>query len=459
MSLHIVILAAGRSTRMLSCKPKVMHFLAGKPMLARVIETALQLQPEAIHVVYNPDHQDIKQAFPQLPLNWVPQEQQLGTGHAVMQALPSLPLTSHVLILPGDVPLIQVSTLETLLKTSIFQSQPVLGLLLATLDNPNGLGRVLRDANNKIYAIIEDKDATLEQKNIKEIYTGICLAATKDLLRWLPALHKKNTQNEYYLTDIVQCAAQEHYFIGCSNPASLWEIKGVNNRLQLNQLEREWQILIARQLLLSGVSIADCNRFDVRGELRCAQDVFIDINSIFSGIVTIGAGTRIGPNCILNNVTIGENCEIFANSILDGCQIAHNCQIGPFARLRPNTILNTNCKIGNFVETKNATFATGCKANHLSYLGDVEIGKYVNIGAGTITCNYDGVNKFKTIIKEGAFIGSDTQLIAPVTIGEYATIGAGSTISKDAPPGKLTITERKQKIIVGWERPDKQEKL
>ncbi|SFL63010.1 bifunctional UDP-N-acetylglucosamine diphosphorylase/glucosamine-1-phosphate N-acetyltransferase GlmU [Legionella jamestowniensis] len=459
MSLQIVILAAGQGKRMLSKTPKVLHPLAGKPMLTRVVETAQQLNPDAIHVIYGNGGQKIKNALPDLAVNWVFQEEQLGTGHAVMQALPHIPPSAQVLVLSADVPLIRAKTLKALIDCNQSQvGEPLpLSLLLATVENPTGLGRIVRDEKGQIRAIVEERDATIEQKQIKEIYSGICCAQANDLVRWLPTLGNNNAQGEYYLTEIIALAVKENLPITSMQALDTVEIQGVNDRLQLHQLERVWQQNVAKQLLLSGVTIADANRIDVRGELHCGEDVFIDINTLFTGNVTVGNGCRIGPNCVLNNVHLGDNCEILANSVLDNCVIGSHCHIGPFARLRPGTTMANDCKIGNFVETKNASFAQGSKASHLTYLGDVEIGKAVNIGAGTITCNYDGANKHKTVIEEGAFIGSDTQLVAPVTVGAYATIGAGSTIRKDAPPGELTLTETRQRTIMGWKRPVKKD--
>ncbi|ASQ47373.1 Bifunctional protein GlmU [Legionella clemsonensis] len=444
---------------MLSKTPKVLHQLAGKPMLTRVVETAQQLHPDAIHVIYGNGGQKIKNALPDLNVNWVLQEEQLGTGHAVMQALPHIPSSSQILVLSADVPLIRAQTLKALIdckKDQVGQLSP-LSLLLAAVDNPTGLGRIVRDDQGQIRAIVEERDATVEQKQIKEIYSGICCAQASDLARWLPALGNSNAQGEYYLTEIIALAVKENLPITSMQALDNLEIQGVNDRLQLHQLERVWQQNFAKQLLLSGVSIADANRIDVRGELHCGEDVFIDVNTVFTGKVVLGNGCLIGPNCVLNNVQLGDNCEILPNSVLDNCSIGSNCHIGPFARLRPGTTMANDCKVGNFVETKNTHFAAGSKASHLSYLGDAEIGKEVNIGAGTITCNYDGANKHKTVIEEGAFIGSDTQLVAPVTVGAYATIGAGSTIRKNVPPGELTLTETRQKTIMGWKRPVKKE--
>ncbi|KTC88095.1 bifunctional UDP-N-acetylglucosamine diphosphorylase/glucosamine-1-phosphate N-acetyltransferase GlmU [Legionella drozanskii] len=460
MSLQIVILAAGQGKRMYSTLPKVLHPLAGKPMLQRVIETAEQLNPDAIHVIYGHSGEEIKSALAKLSVNWILQAEQLGTGHAVKQALSHIPDKSQVLVLSGDVPLIQAETLRALISSgqSTKRKSATLSLLVASVDNPTGLGRILRDAAGEIQDIVEEKDATTEQKQIKEIYSGICCASASDLARWLPNLTTHNAQNEYYLTDIIEMAVAEGLPIASMEATNTIEIQGVNNCLQLQQLERAWQKRVAEQLMLSGVTLADASRFDVRGELICGKDVFIDINGIFNGNVTLGKGCRIGPNCVLTNVTLGENCEILANSVLEGCFIADNCHVGPFARLRPGTKLAADCKIGNFVETKNAVFDEGSKASHLSYLGDVTLGKKVNIGAGTITCNYDGANKYQTIIEDGVFVGSDTQLVAPVTIGARATIGAGSTIRKDVPADELTLTMSKQKTVFGWKRPVKKEK-
>lgn len=459
MSLQIVILAAGQGKRMYSSLPKVLHPLAGKPMLQRVIETAQQLNPDAIHVIYGHGGDEIKAALAKLPVNWILQAEQLGTGHAVKQALGHIPDKSQLLVLSGDVPLIQAETLRALISScqSTKRESATLSLLVASVDNPTGLGRILRDATGKIRDIIEEKDASAEQKQIKEIYSGICCAPASDLARWLPNLTTHNAQNEYYLTDIIEMAVAEDLPIASIEASDTIEIQGVNNCLQLQQLERAWQKRVAEQLMLSGVTLADANRFDVRGELVCGKDVFIDLNSIFNGKVTLGKGCRIGPNCVLTNVTLGENCEILANSVLEGCVIGDNCHVGPFARLRPGTKLAADCKIGNFVETKNAIFDEGSKASHLSYLGDATLGKDVNIGAGTITCNYDGANKHQTIIEDGVFVGSDTQLVAPVTIGARATIGAGSTIRKDVPAEELTLTMSKQKTVFGWKRPVKKE--
>jgi bifunctional UDP-N-acetylglucosamine pyrophosphorylase / glucosamine-1-phosphate N-acetyltransferase len=457
MNLHIIILAAGQGKRMYSNTPKVLHTIAGKPMLERVVDTALQLNPDAIHIIYGHGGELIRQSLPDLPVNWVHQAEQLGTGHAVMQALPHIPSHTQVLVLSADVPLIQASTLQALVECSkaAEDHQSVLALLVADLDDPSGLGRIIRSNQGEVSAIVEEKDANEQEKTIQEIYTGICCANSTHLGHWLPLLGNNNAQGEYYLTEIIALAVASNIPIKTLSTTDCAQIQGVNNRLQLQQLERVWQVREAERLLAQGVGIADAHRLDIRGELICGKDVFIDVNCVFKGKVILGDGCSIGPNCIVTDVTIGAGTDIHAQSVLEGCDIENNCSVGPFARLRPGTQLAAECKIGNFVETKNAVFDEGSKASHLSYLGDVRLGKKVNIGAGTITCNYDGVNKHQTIIEDGVFIGSDTQLIAPVTIGAHATIGAGSTIRKDAPAGELTLSDSKQRTVHGWVRPVK----
>lgn len=459
MNLQIIILAAGQGKRMYSNTPKVLHPLAGKPMLRRVVETAQALQPKAIHIIYGHGGDAIKDSLSDLNLHWIHQSEQLGTGHAVMQALPFIPKDAQVLILYADVPLIQINTLSALIERAMPHqtAQSSLALLVAHLDNPTGLGRIVRDNQGCVLNIVEEQDATAQEKNIKEIYSGICCVSAAQLHLWLPQLDNNNAQGEYYLTDIIALALKNHVHITTLTARDWVEIQGVNNRLQLHTLEREWQLRQAHALLEQGVNIADAKRFDLRGEMSCGRDVFIDVNCVFKGQVHLGDDCQIGPNCSLTNVTLGKGCIIEANSVLEGANIGDHCQIGPFARLRPGTTLGAKCKIGNFVETKKAIFDEGSKANHLSYLGDVKIGKKVNIGAGAITCNYDGVNKYQTIIEDGAFIGSDTQLIAPVTVGANAVIGAGSTIRKNMPPEELTLSESKQKTLYGWKRRSKEQ--
>ena len=458
MSLHIVILAAGQGKRMHSSTPKVLHSVAGKAMLEWVVDAALHLKPEVIHVVIGFGGEIILKALPDLPVKWVFQAEQLGTGHAVLQALVDIPATSQVLVMSADVPLIKVSTLKGLVDLSRSADKSPLCLLTAKVVSPVGLGRILRNKKQEVLAIIEEKDASSVEREINEIYSGICSTKASHLLHWLPKLTCQNAQGEYYLTEIIGMAVEEGVLIETLLVEDEMEIQGVNNRVQLQTLERECQHRTATALMLSGVTLLDASRIDIRGELSCGKDVTIDINNVFKGNVEIGDGTTIGSHCEFTNVIVGKNCEILSHSVLSDCQIGDNCQIGPFARLRPGTVLGTDCKIGNFVETKNAVFDSHSKASHLSYLGDVTIGKEVNIGAGTITCNYDGVFKHQTVIEDGVFVGSDTQLVAPVTIGKGATIAAGSTISKDAPAGELTLTEAKQKTIFGWIRPKKRDK-
>lgn len=461
MSLHLVILAAGNGTRMRSATPKVLHTLAGKPMLERVLDTAEALDPDGIHVIIGYQGERLKAAYANRPVNWVWQNEQLGTGHAVMQALPHIPDDARVLVLSADVPLIQLDLLQAMVaqaKPSSPSRQAPLALLLAFLPDPTGLGRVMRDVNGRICRVIEEKDATEAQRSIKEVYSGTCCAAASDLAVWLPKLSDSNVQKEYYLTDIMAMAAEENCPITCVHAPASWMIQGVNDRVQLEGLERVWQERRAIELMMHGVTMADKTRVDIRGELMCGQDVYLDANIVFEGHVNVGQGCRIGPNCVLNNVTLGENTVIEANSVLEDSVIGNHCSIGPFARIRPGTVLGDRCKIGNFVETKKAVFDTDSKASHLSYLGDVTVGKKVNIGAGMITCNYDGANKHQTVIEDGAFIGSDTQLVAPVTVGENATIGAGSTIRKSVPAGGLTLTASKQTTLSDWKRPEKRAK-
>ncbi len=450
MNVEVIILAAGQGKRMYSSLPKVLHPLAGKAMVTRVVEAALKLAPHRIHVVVGHQADLIQEALSEYPVHCVLQKEQLGTGHAVLQALSHVTPGNLVLVLSADVPLIQTDMLVHLVETVSLDSP--LSLLVARMEDPTGLGRIVRE-QGVIHKIVEEKDASNEQKQIKEIYTGICCATQEALARWLPQLSNENVQQEYYLTDIVHLAVQEKISISSLETDDLFAVQGVNNKLQLQELERVWQSRLATKLMLDGVYIADASRLDIRGELKCGRDVFIDVNAIFIGDVELQDGCHIEPNCILKDVTVGKNSVIRANSILEGSVVGDHNEIGPFARLRQGTVLASNCKIGNFVETKKACFGEKSKASHLSYLGDVTIGREVNIGAGTITCNYDGVNKHQTIIEDGAFIGSDTQLVAPVTIGKNATIGAGSTIRKSAPAGELTLTASRQKTILGWERP------
>lgn len=453
--LHVIILAAGSGKRMRSQTSKVMHKIAGVPMIKHVINVARSLNPHQIHIVIKSDLQEIIEDLHAPLISWTIQNEQLGTAHAVQQALPGIPHDCEVLILYADVPLINHDTLKPLIANL---NNSNLCLLLAELDNPFGFGRIIRNASQSIQCVTEEKDATETQKHIKEIYTGICCIKSNALHALLPKINNNNAQNEYYFTDIISLAVQENLKISSLTVSDNNDILGVNNRAQLEIVERIFQKRAAQNLMLNGVTIADSNRIDIRGHLQCGIDVYIDINNLFINDVFLSDNCIIESNCVLNNVRIGKNVVIKTSSVLEDCEIGDNCEIGPFARIRPGTVIANNCHIGNFVEIKNSKIDKNSKANHLSYIGDAIIGKNVNVGAGTITCNYDGAFKHQTIIEDGAFIGSDTQLVAPVKIGSQATIGAGSTIRKDAPANELTLTVSTQKTIRGWTRPQKLEK-
>lgn len=451
MNLHIVILAAGKGTRMVSDKQKVLHPVGGKAMLLQVVDTAMQLNPAQIHVVIGNQADEIKQKFSDLEVNWVLQTEQKGTGHAVQTALSHIDQSDAlVLVLYGDVPLISVSTLTSTL--SLAKDKESLALLVAKTPRPDGLGRIIRDGTNNIVRITEQRDATEEELRINEIYSGICATSKQLLEKWLPDLSDTNNQKEFYLTEIVSFAVRDKIAVKSHLAQDFIEIQGVNNRYELNMLERHWQRENAKRLMLEGVAIMDMERIDVRGELQCENDVTIDVNTVFEGNVTIGKNSIVGANCVLKDVTIGKNSTILPNSVIEGCNIADNCTVGPFARIRPGTSLASGSKIGNFVEAKNAKIDTNSKANHLTYLGDVIIGKNVNVGAGTITCNYDGKAKHQTIIEDNVFIGSGTELVAPVTVKKGATIGAGSTVRKDAPEDSLTLSVKEQRTVPNWKR-------
>ncbi|MDR3478143.1 MAG: bifunctional UDP-N-acetylglucosamine diphosphorylase/glucosamine-1-phosphate N-acetyltransferase GlmU [Gammaproteobacteria bacterium] len=454
MMLSTVILAAGQGKRMHSDTPKVLHRIAGKALLEHVVNTASLINSNPPIVIYGHEGEKVKQILAQLNAQWVQQPEQLGTGHALLQALPHIADDHRVLVLYGDVPLIQADTLKKFIQAT---PGDALGILTAHFPDPTGLGRILRDEKGNITSIIEDKDADANQKNIHEINSGIYLIPATLLKRWLPTLKNQNAQKEYYLTDIVALAATENIAIHSTEPATYEEVLGINDRLQLAKLERFYQHKMAEKFMRQGVTLHDPARFDVRGELSVGRDTSIDINVIFEGHVKIGSHCIIGPHCVLRNVILGDRVEIKANSVLDGAEIAEDCIVGPFARLRPGSILAPRSHVGNFVEIKNSEIGTGSKVNHLSYVGDSEVGKNVNIGAGTITCNYDGLNKNRTIIGDNAFIGSNSSLIAPITIGEGATIGAGSTISRDAQPHQLTVARSPQRSIANWQRPQKKE--
>ncbi|MBA2653613.1 MAG: bifunctional UDP-N-acetylglucosamine diphosphorylase/glucosamine-1-phosphate N-acetyltransferase GlmU [Gammaproteobacteria bacterium] len=448
MTLSVVILAAGYGKRMYSKLPKVLHQLAGQPLLLHVIKTAQTLNPDAIYVVYGNGGSRVRETLGDLPVNWVNQANPKGTGHAVLQALPHIPDDHQVLILYGDVPLIKTATLKQLLA----DNEQQFALLVATFDDPTGFGRIIRNPDNEIVAIIEHRDATPDQLLIQEVNTGILTGPAAAFKRWLPQLKDHNAQSEYYLTDIISLVAENDHKIAGLLAPSLEEVAGVNDRKELMRLERYYQSQKALELLEQGVTIIDPSRFDCRGTLNIANDVTLDINVILSGEVAIDEGSYIGPNTLLNNVKIGKNVIIKSNCVIEDAVIEDGCQIGPFARIRPHTQLGKEVHIGNFVELKNTKIDDFSKVNHLTYLGDSTLGKRVNVGAGTITCNYDGINKFETLIKDGAFIGSGTELVAPITIGENAYIGAGSTITRDAPDAQLTLSRAKQTTINGWSK-------
>jgi bifunctional UDP-N-acetylglucosamine pyrophosphorylase/glucosamine-1-phosphate N-acetyltransferase len=449
--LNIVILAAGKGTRMHSSKPKVLHALAGKPLLHHVIDCAKQLSPQKIIVIYGYGGNSVPDSLVGEPVICVEQAEQLGTGHAVQQALPHLDADATTLILLGDVPMISIESCTELLQ----QGQGGFALLTVNKADPTGYGRIVRDAQNKVVAIVEHKDASDEQRQIKEVNTGIMAVANAYLSAWLQRLSNNNSQHEYYLTDIVAMAVNENVAVAATVTDDESQVAGVNSKQDLAGLERVYQMRYATQLMQSGATLLDPFRIDVRGELQVGRDVEIDVGCVFSGKVSLGDGVRIGPYCVITDAEIGAGTQIAAYTHIEKARLAANCRIGPYARLRPGTELNDDTHIGNFVELKNAQVDVGSKINHLSYVGDTMVGKQVNIGAGTITCNYDGANKFRTVIGDHAFIGSDSQLVAPVTIGEGATIAAGSTVTKDAPAGELTLSRGRQTTIKGWKRPQK----
>lgn len=456
MNLTTIILAAGKGTRMRSQLPKVLHHIAEKPLLKHVHDTAIQLENNILHIVIGHGAEFVKKTLANLHVNWVEQTQQLGTGHAVQQVSDQISDNTIVLILYGDVPLLKIETLQLLLSKT---NAKTLALLTVNLKNPTGYGRIVRDNFGKVLRIVEEKDATETEKQITEGNTGILAVQGKALKKWLSQLNNNNAQGEYYLTDIIALAVADDFEIATSSPENEDEVLGVNDKLQLAHLERVYQRQQAQNLMCQGVTLRDPNRFDLRGTLDVGQDVEIDVNVIFEGENRIGNNVKIGTNCSIKNATIGDNAIILPNCVIENAEVGTNSRIGPFARLRPETVLASDTHIGNFVEIKKSVIGQGSKVNHLSYIGDSLVGKKVNIGAGTITCNYDGVNKFQTIIEDGAFIGSDTQLIAPVVVGKNATIGAGSTITKDTPDEQLTLSRSKQISVSGWQRPVKKEKL
>ncbi|MBW7471726.1 bifunctional UDP-N-acetylglucosamine diphosphorylase/glucosamine-1-phosphate N-acetyltransferase GlmU [Marinobacter sp. M216] len=450
--LHVVILAAGQGSRMKSALPKVLHAVAGRPMLHHVIGTAKQLGAEKIHAVIGHGADQVRSVTAEATVNWVVQSEQLGTGHAVAQVLPDLPDDARVLVLYGDVPLTRRDTLEAMVAGL---DDETLGLLTVTLEDPNGYGRIVRDASGNVTSIVEQKDASEAQQAIREVNTGILAVSAKHLKAWLPALSNANAQGEYYLTDIIAMAVQNDLAISVSQPRDPFEVQGVNNRLQLSELERWYQRREAERLMAEGATLADPARIDVRGELTIGNDILIDVNVVFEGKVELGSQVTIGPGCVIRDARIADGTQIKAHSVIEGASIGANAQIGPFARLRPGTDLAADTKVGNFVETKKAIVGEGSKINHLSYVGDAALGRNVNVGAGTITCNYDGVNKFQTVIGDGVFVGSNSSLVAPVTVAADATIGAGSTITRDVADNELAVARGRQRNISGWERPKK----
>lgn len=449
--LHVVILAAGEGKRMRSAIPKVLQRIAGRPMLAHVVEAARALEPAGVHLVYGHGGAQVREAFADQPdLHWAEQARQLGTGHAVQQAMPAIPAGARVLVLYGDVPLITAHTLRRLL-----QAPRPLAVLAAELHDPSGYGRIVRDSEGHVAAIVEHKDADPEQRRIRLVNTGVIAAEGDALRRWLDGLRNDNAQGEYYLTDVFAAAAREFAAAEVVVVEDPLETEGANDPWQLAQLERAYQRRQVRALCAQGVRVADPARIDIRGTVRAGQDVELDVDVVLEGEVELGDGVRVGPFCRLRDVRIAAGSEIRAHCDIEGAQIGPAAHIGPYARLRPGSVLAAGVHVGNFVETKNARIGEGSKANHLSYLGDAQVGAGVNIGAGTITCNYDGANKSTTTIADRAFIGSNSALVAPVTIGEGATIGAGSVIGKDAPAGKLTVARAKQVTVEGWQRPVK----
>jgi bifunctional UDP-N-acetylglucosamine pyrophosphorylase/glucosamine-1-phosphate N-acetyltransferase len=452
MHLSVVILAAGQGKRMNSDLPKVLQPLAGQPLLQHVISAARGVNPENIYVVYGHGGAQVQAAFAHENVEWILQAEQLGTGHAVMQAMCVIPDDHTVLVLYGDVPLIRAGTLQKLLKAA---AEGTLAMLTVNLEDGAGYGRIVRDAQGCVTAIIEHKDATLEQLQIREVNSGLMVAAAGPLREWLLGLGRDNTQREYFLTDVVASAVQANTRVEAILAANPTEVMGVNDKIQLAQVEAALRRERAEALMLAGATLADPMRIDIRGDVQVGRDVFIDVNAVMIGNVHLAAGVKVGPNCVIAHSRIGEGTEIFANSVIDHAIVAQHCRIGPFARLRPGTVMHREVHIGNFVEVKNTEIGAGSKANHLTYLGDSRVGKDVNVGAGSVTVNYDGKNKWPTLIEDGASIGSGSMLVAPVRIGVGATIGAGSTITSSTSDNKLTLERSKQVTVDAWTRPAK----
>jgi bifunctional UDP-N-acetylglucosamine pyrophosphorylase/glucosamine-1-phosphate N-acetyltransferase len=451
MNLAVVVLAAGQGKRMRSALPKVLHRLAGRPLLAHVLDAARALKPKQILVVHGHGGEAVRAAFGGARVEWVEQARQLGTGHALAQALPKVSRGAQVLVLNGDVPLVRAETLARLVEAS----RSGLAICTSDLTDATGYGRVVRDARKRVRRVVEQKDASAKELRIREWYAGFLAAPAARLAKWLAQVKPANAQKEYYLTDVIALAAKDRVAAATVKAGDPWEVAGVNSRHELALLERAYQNAQAKKLLEAGVALADLWRVDVRGELACGRDVSIDVNCIFEGEVKLGDRVRVGPNCVLRNVTVGADTEILAFSHLDAATIGARCRIGPFARTRPGVSLGDEVHIGNFVELKASRVGAGSKANHLSYIGDSEVGARVNIGAGTITCNYDGAAKHRTVIEDEAFIGSDATLVAPVTIAKGSYIGAGSTISKSTPPGQLTVARARQVSLPNWKVPRK----
>ncbi|THF60205.1 bifunctional UDP-N-acetylglucosamine diphosphorylase/glucosamine-1-phosphate N-acetyltransferase GlmU [Pseudothauera rhizosphaerae] len=450
--MEVVVLAAGQGKRMRSALPKVLQPLAGRPLLAHVLDTARRLQPACICVVHGHGGEAVRERFPDADLAWALQAEQHGTGHAVLQALPRLSDDERALVLYGDVPLIGAATLQRLAAAA---GDSRLALLTVELDDPAGYGRILRDGAGRVLRIVEEKDASPDERRVREINTGILVAPVARLRDWLSRIGNDNAQGEYYLTDIIGLAVADGVEVVTESPDAVWETLGVNSKPQLAELERIHQRNIAQRLMDEGVTLIDPVRIDVRGELVCGRDVEIDVNCVFEGRVELADGVRVGAHCVLRDAVIGAGSRIAPFSHVEATRTGESCVIGPYARTRPGTELGTDVHLGNFVEVKNSRIADHSKANHLAYVGDAEIGSRVNIGAGTITCNYDGANKHLTVIEDDAFIGSDTQLVAPVRVGRGATLGAGTTLTKDAPAGQLTVSRARQVSLAGWQRPVK----
>ncbi len=452
--MNIVILAAGQGKRMHSHLPKVLHPIAGKALAAHVLDTARRLGQSRICLVGGHGGEVVRSALAAADVACAVQEPQLGTGHAVMQALPLLDGEGMTLVLYGDVPLIQAATLQRLVQAA----GDGLAVLTVDLENPKGYGRIIRDSAGRVQRIVEEKDATPAERLVRETNTGIMALPTARLKDWLSRLSNDNAQGEYYLTDVVALAVADGVPVHTAQPEGEWEVAGVNSKVQLAELERVYQLRLAHGLLEQGVRLADPARLDVRGQLRCGRDVAIDVGCVFEGEVVLEEAVDIGPYCVLKNVTVKAGARIAAFSHLEGAVVGPDAIVGPYARLRPGTELGAEAHVGNFVELKNSILGPGSKANHLAYVGDATVGQRVNIGAGTITCNYDGANKHRTVIEDDAFIGSDSQLVAPVTVGRGATLGAGTTLTKDAPADSLTVSRARQVSLAGWKRPEKVKK-